>query len=143
MCREIWQIIWQIWGNNFDKFTCWIFICLLAVLQDLRIHNVGSWSNLANAASMKVNKPRQAQRTSSSFEMFRKAALEKEERVSIKEVFEHYFFLFVCFFPFLTINVYFFLYWSDKQDNQRKLISSSKSCCITGGKKYTSRLRPF
>ena len=56
-------------------------------LQDLRIHNVGSWSNLANAASNKPNKP--APRSSSSFEMFRKAALEKETREKQMKAQEH------------------------------------------------------
>ncbi|XP_022084196.1 bromodomain-containing protein 4-like [Acanthaster planci] len=57
--------------------------------QDVKIQNVGSWSNLATA--LNTAKPKQAtpvvnRSTSSSFEMFRKAAQEKKERERAKKI---------------------------------------------------------
>ena len=55
--------------------------------QDVKIQNVGSWSNLAtalNTAKPKQSTPIVSRSTNSSFEMFKKVAQEKKERVRLE-----------------------------------------------------------
>ena len=50
--------------------------------QDVRIKNMGSWSNLANMADRSGTSSARKSAVTNSFEQFRRQAKEKEERVS-------------------------------------------------------------
>ena len=52
-------------------------------MQDVKLKNTNSWASLANLSTPSSAKMKK-EKTGASFELFKKQAKEKEERVSVK-----------------------------------------------------------
>ena len=79
----------MIWNAAFHTvqvgYSC--FIVVLVIVQEVKLKNAGSWSSLASMAVSQTPGSSAVKKstTAMSFELFKKAAKEKEERVNTQQ----------------------------------------------------------